>query len=146
MTAMNTDLALAIKNVNELRSALHNTLIYDLEAYASIVSRFENAVKKLAEFHRNWNPVLGEPDNMIDYTMDDFLPTGWRIEAVDHENLTVIEELTEEILYHTRTAKLANPSIGTLCNLELAFDAISTLATYHPNYNESNGEIDSELQ
>jgi len=142
MTTVITDeQAVAIKAVQDAKKDLYEVTVGTPE-YFKAVEVFEAAVNNLARQHRNWNETTGEPDGMYDY-FDDEVPAGAKAPVVASADRTIIEELSEEILYETRNAKLKAPNLLTLGAWETLVNRISDLNTYHPNYNEDTAEIDA---
>lgn len=133
--------AVAIKVVNDAKNELYKVTVGTPE-YFKAVDVFESAVTDLNRLHRNWNETAGEPDGMYDYA-DDEAPAGAKAPVVAYADRTIIEELSEEILYATRISKLKSPNLLTLGSWETLTNNISDLTTYHPNYNENNAEIDA---
>lgn len=133
--------AAAIKAIYDAKGVLYKVTVGTPEYFAA-VDVFEAAVKDFARLHRNWNEVAGEPDGMFDYTYDDEAPAGAKPPVVGRADLTTLEELSEEMLYGTRNANLKAPSLLTLGAWDTLMNDLSDLVTYHPNFNERNGEID----
>lgn len=129
----------AIKAINATKKAFFYVHIRS-EEYPAVVAKLREDILALARLHRNWNETTGEPDGMIDYFEED-IPAGALAPVIEREELSSIEGLTEDIMYGFSQASLLNPTIGSLGNVDLMFNAISDLITYHPEYNDRNGEI-----
>lgn len=139
MTTVEPAVAEIIKSLHESRRELFHAPILGAE-FPALAAKLKESSIALARHHRNWNETTGEPDGMIEYFEGD-APAGAKTPAVASEDLTSIEQLSEDILYGVSIAKLENPTIGAIENLERVWNAISDLATYHPEFNERNGEI-----
>jgi hypothetical protein len=131
----------AIKAVCKTRGDLYRVTVGTPEYFAA-VEVFEAAALDLIRLHRNWNETTGEPDGMYDY-FEDEAPEGAKAPLVARDDLSTFEELAEEILYGTRMAELKKPMLLGLSAFERMGDHVADLSTYHPDFNERNGEIDS---
>lgn len=133
----------AIKAIHDANKALDGVVLGTPE-FAEVSEALESAVLDLVRLHRNWNGVTGEPDGMYDYSYEEDAPEGAKTPAVAREALTTVEELSEELLYTVRMLNFKAPTFGAIGTFApILSNHVSDLSTYHPNFSDRNGEIES---
>lgn len=134
--------SVAIKAIHDAHKEL-DALAIGTPEFAKFSSELEIAVLDLARLHRNWNEATGSPDGMYE-DLDEDEVEGVKAPAFARDELTTVEELSEEILYDVRMINFKAPtfgSIGTFANI--LSNHIFDLVTHHPDYNYDRGEIES---